>query len=64
MPPTVQVAGSDWRLAEEGKSAQVGADEPQFSTWEDVMNKKNKQASPPEAGGSRGHMAYYRCSAF
>lgn len=41
-----QVAGSDWKLVEEGKSAEVEDQGPQFSTWEDVVNGKKRQASP------------------
>ena len=40
----MQVAGSEWKLAQEGQSAEVDQ-EPQFSTWEDVVNKKKSRSS-------------------
>ena len=40
----MQVAGSDWKLVQEGQSAEANQ-EPQFSTWEDVVNKKKAQKS-------------------
>lgn len=40
----MQVAGSDWKLVQEGHSAEVNQ-EPQFSTWEDVVNKKKSRKS-------------------
>ena len=41
----MQVAGSDWKLAQEGQSAEVADQQPQFSTWEDVVNKKKSRSS-------------------
>ena len=40
----MQVAGSDWKLVQEGQSAEANQ-EPQFSTWEDVVNKKKAKTS-------------------
>jgi len=47
-----QVAGSEWRLTEEGKSAELPNEEPQFSTWEDVMGKKGRASSGAQASTS------------
>lgn len=50
------MAGSEWKLVQEGQSAE-GSQEPQFSTWEDVVNKKkargsNEASSQSESAGS------------
>lgn len=38
MPP-LQVAGSGWKLDVEGQPASGAPQEPQFSSWEDVINR-------------------------
>lgn len=69
------MAGSDWKLAEEGRSA-TASDEPQFSTWDDVMGRRrgppgNPGSTAASAGPRTGHgqvggpgrpvdMTYYR----
>ncbi|BDA46467.1 probable chaperone protein DnaJ at N-terminal half [Coccomyxa sp. Obi] len=47
-----QVTGSDWRLTEEGKNADMPDDEPSFSTWDDVMGKKGRASSGAHASTS------------
>lgn len=44
----LQVAGSGWKLELEGQPASDAPQEPQFSSWEDVINKINGRSS----GGS------------
>ena len=53
----LQIAGSDWKLVEEGKSAQTGSDEPGFSTWDDVLS--GRQKLQPGSSGPRD-MAFYK----
>ena len=57
----MQLAGSDWKLAVQGQLAEANQ-EPQFSTWDDVLNKKkgnsssnggNRQAAGAPASGSQ-----------
>ena len=38
------MAGSDWKLGVQGQSAEANQ-EPQFSTWDDVLNKKGGKSS-------------------
>ena len=52
-----QVAGSEWKLVEEGKSAEVQDQGPQFSTWEDVMNAKSGTNSPGSRPGAAPQQA-------
>lgn len=40
----IQVAGSDWKLSAKGQSAEA-TQEPKFSTWDDVLHKKQGQSS-------------------
>jgi hypothetical protein len=47
-----QVAGSDWKLSEEGKSAELPEQEPEFSTWDDVMGREGRAASGSAASTS------------
>lgn len=47
-----QVTGSDWKLTEEGKNAELPEEEPKFSTWDDVMGKKGRAASGAQASTS------------
>lgn len=67
---TDQVAGCDWKLTEEGRSANA-SDEPHFSTWDDVMGRRRGPGSSASGGASpsaaaRGalgdpvDMTYYR----
>ena len=67
---TDQVAGCDWKLTEEGRPADA-SDEPQFSTWDDVMGRRRGPGSSASGGASpsaaaRGapgdpvDMTYYR----
>ena len=48
-----QVAGHDWKIVEEGKSAEgpQGPAEPKFSTWEDIANMRNKGAASTSSSG-------------
>lgn len=49
-----QVAGSEWKLALEGQPADAAPDEPRFSTWEEVLNKRRQQGQQgqqQQAGG-------------
>ncbi|KAL3137318.1 hypothetical protein ABBQ32_006858 [Trebouxia sp. C0010 RCD-2024] len=39
-----QVVGSDWKLGVQGQSPEANQ-EPQFSTWDDVLNKKKGKSS-------------------
>lgn len=52
-----QVAGSEWKLVEEGKSAEVQDQEPQFSTWDDVMNAKQGRSKQQTASSSTARPA-------
>ncbi|KAK9845473.1 hypothetical protein WJX81_007397 [Elliptochloris bilobata] len=65
-----QAAGCDWKLAEEGQPANA-SDEPQFSTWDDVMGRRrnpagNSGSSASSSAAARGgpgrpvDMTYYR----
>ena len=51
-----QVAGHDWKIVEEGKSAEgpQGPEEPKFSTWEDIANMRSKGAAGSSSTGSTG----------
>ena len=51
-----QVSGSDWQLLEEGQAQ--GQQEPRFSTWDDVSNKK-KHNDKLQIGGVKDN-TYYR----
>ena len=53
----LQIAGSNWKLVEEGKSAATGSDEPGFSTWDDVLS--GRQKSQPSSSSPRD-MAFYK----
>ena len=53
----LQIAGSDWKLVEEGKSAETGSNEPEFSTWDEVLS--GKQKSQPSSSSPRD-MAFYK----
>lgn len=46
------VAGSGWRLTEEGRPSAVDDQEPQFSTWEDVMGGGRKRTGGNSSGSS------------
>ncbi|EIE23899.1 DnaJ-domain-containing protein [Coccomyxa subellipsoidea C-169] len=48
----ILVAGSEWRLTEEGKNAELPDEEPSFSTWDDVMGKKGRASSGSQASTS------------
>ena len=50
-----QVAGHDWKIVEEGKSAEgpQGPEEPKFSTWEDIANMRNKGPASSSSSGSQ-----------
>lgn len=48
----VQVTGSDWRLKEEGKNADLPDEEPSFSTWDDVIGKNGRASSGAQASTS------------
>ncbi len=64
------MAGSEWRLVEEGKRADApGGHEPRFSTWDEALGKKQAQQSQQEDGapqasssaaGSAPDLTYYR----
>ena len=50
-----QVAGSDWKLVEEGKGTggdAPGAQEPQFSTWDDVVGRKHSRSQQQQPSGT------------
>ena len=51
-----QVAGHDWKIVEEGKSAEgpQGPEEPKFSTWEDIANMRSKGAASSSSTSSTG----------
>lgn len=56
------MAGSPWELKEEGAAP---FEEPQFSTWEDVVNGKKAGGNGKKAGGNGGQeqgkdTTYYR----
>ena len=65
----MQVAGSDWKLTEEGKSPEQGAEQPRWSTWDDVFAKRRPDgaaagaAAPPESSSASGVYddTFYRC---
>jgi hypothetical protein len=61
-----QVAGSDWKLTEEGKSAELPDEEPNFSPWDDVMGKNGRASSGAHASTSAplGSSAGVRDSTF
>ncbi|KAK9906520.1 hypothetical protein WJX75_003297 [Coccomyxa subellipsoidea] len=61
-----QVAGSDWKLTEEGKSAELPDEEPSFSPWDDVMGKNGRASSGAHASTSAplGSSAGVRDSTF
>lgn len=48
---TYQVAGCDWKLTEEGRPANA-SDEPQFSTWDDVMGRRRGLNNGASGGAS------------
>ena len=52
----MQVAGSEWKLVEEGKSQDVQDQGPHFTTYEDILNtkrgKSNQQASTASSSTS------------
>ncbi|PRW59130.1 dnaJ-like protein subfamily B member 5-like [Chlorella sorokiniana] len=47
-----QVAGSGWKLDVAGQPASDAPQEPQFSTWEDVINKINGRSNEGSSSGS------------
>ena len=49
----IQVAGSDWKLSAKGQSAEA-TQEPKFSTWDDVLHKKQGQNSSAHRDQSAG----------
>ena len=52
-----QVAGSSWRLTEDGKPVEVGSQEPQFSSWDDIFKERqagNGGAAPSDSTGGSG----------
>ena len=62
------MAGSDWKLTEEGKSAEAGNEQPRWSTWDDVFAKRQpsgaagNNSSPGSSSTSDVYDdAYYRC---
>ncbi|CAD7699107.1 unnamed protein product [Ostreobium quekettii] len=42
------IQGSEWKIAEEGKSAEVNDGIPKFSTWDDVLKGKRSQQDSPQ----------------
>ena len=48
-----QVAGSEWKLVEEGKNPDLPQDEePRFSTWEEATGRKQRSQSGAQASTS------------
>ncbi len=45
LPSCLQVAGSGWKLDVEGQPASGAPQEPQFSSWEDVINRIKARGS-------------------
>ena len=47
------MAGTEWKLVEEGKNPDLPQDqEPGFSTWDDVMGKRQRAESGAQASTS------------
>ena len=49
-----QVAGSEWKLVEEGRNPDLPQDEePRFSTWEEATGAQERSSSGAQASTSR-----------
>ena len=67
--PYGQVAGSEWKLTDEGKSAEAPDEQPRWSTWDDVFAGRQPGGGATAGdAGARGAAAdvyddaFYRCS--
>ena len=64
-----QVAGTEWKLVEEGKNPDLPQDEERFATWDDVMGKRQRAESGAQASTSSPgpaaskDLTYYRQAA-
>ncbi|KAK9817937.1 hypothetical protein WJX72_004542 [[Myrmecia] bisecta] len=56
-----QLAGSDWKLTEEGKATSV-PEEPKFSTWEEALGGKRKAGTAGSGNGGASAAAANRRS--